>query len=434
MTDTAIATAQSRAKQYEVRGTDPLVAGHIPGAIENLVSLGSASDINSLYDLKSTTFQAFEATSFDDSRSKWEHLRANMYSNGGVGVSVANINGTYWMVIVLGQTGTPIPNPNDPTTLQANLDKAQAEQVAAQTASDNAKAKLTQASADYATALDAKTQAEKILNDAMATPLQTQVAENNLRLANIALKNAQERQADAQAAVDNFTADLATKKAKLDEAKAALDAARGDQAAKAEVLETAASVLAKQTEILNSLNTEKANLLAEKDRLVEEAKALATELDGYMKAPAILAEAKAKLTEKEATLADKLAEAKVAQEKLEALNVKLAEEKAKLAELQSEYDKLKDLEDKAKENVIATLPDGTVVTKLDTSKAITVAKSKDRETKVGVTVTPQGITYSRVARAKALPQTGEQESLVALFGVAVLSSLGLAGARRNRRG
>ena len=52
----------------------------------------------------------------------------------------------------------------------------------------------------------------------------------------------------------------------------------------------------------------------------------------------------------------------------------------------------------------------------------------------GITVTPQGITYSRVARAKALPQTGEQESLLVLFGVAVLSSLGLTGARRKRRG
>ncbi|HEL2279566.1 TPA: LPXTG cell wall anchor domain-containing protein, partial [Streptococcus suis] len=48
--------------------------------------------------------------------------------------------------------------------------------------------------------------------------------------------------------------------------------------------------------------------------------------------------------------------------------------------------------------------------------------------------TPQGITYSRVERAKTLPNTGEQTSLLALAGVAVLSSLGLASARRRKQG
>ena len=36
-------------------------------------------------------------------------------------------------------------------------------------------------------------------------------------------------------------------------------------------------------------------------------------------------------------------------------------EQTKLAEIQEEFDKLLDLENKAKENVVATLPDGTVV-------------------------------------------------------------------------
>ncbi|HEP1788725.1 TPA: surface exclusion protein, partial [Streptococcus suis] len=50
-----------------------------------------------------------------------------------------------------------------------------------------------------------------------------------------------------------------------------------------------------------------------------------------------------------------------AQNKLETVTAKLAAEESKLAELQAEYNKLKDLEDKAKDNVIATLPDGTIV-------------------------------------------------------------------------
>ncbi|HEL2217443.1 TPA: LPXTG cell wall anchor domain-containing protein, partial [Streptococcus suis] len=328
---------------------------------------------------------------------------------------------------------------------------------AAQAASDTAQANLVKASSDYAKALELKTQAEKTLADATATPLQTQVAENNLRLATIALQNAEARKADAQKAVDNFSADLATKKAALDTAKADLAQAQATATAKAETLETAKVELAKQQGTLDSLNKDKDALLAEKDRLVEEAKALATELKGYLEAPAILANAQATLTEKQAALTEAQAKAETAQNKLETVTAKLAEEKAKLAELQAEYDKLKDLEDKAKDNVIATLPDGTIVAvpkdapTAAEKPAININAVKDAITKgqdvtvvdgkvvvvnpqAGVTVTPQGITYSRVDRAKTLPNTGEQTSLLALAGVAVLSSLGLASARRRKQG
>ncbi|MGQ7503409.1 SEC10/PgrA surface exclusion domain-containing protein [Streptococcus suis] len=346
---------------------------------------------------------------------------------------------------------------NDSATLQANLTQAQTALAAAQTASDNAKAELTKASSDYATALELKTQAEKTLADATATPLQTQVAENNLRLATIALQNAEARKADAQKAVDNFSADLASKQDALNTAKADLAQAQATATAKTEALETAKVELAKQQGTLDSLNKDKDALLAEKDRLVEEAKALAEELDGYMNAPARLADAQATLTEKQAALTEAQAKAETAQDKLETVTAKLAEEQAKLAELQAEYDKLKDLEDKAKDNVIATLPDGTIVAvpkdapTAAEKPAINIDAVKDAITKgqdvtvvdgkvvvanpqAGVTVTPQGITYSRAERAKTLPNTGEQTSLLALAGVAVLSSLGLAVTKRKRRG
>ncbi|AUC90809.1 hypothetical protein CWM22_02185 [Streptococcus suis] len=334
---------------------------------------------------------------------------------------------------------------NDSATLQANLTQAQTALAAAQTASDNAKAELTKASSDYATALELKTQAEKTLADATATPLQTQVAENNLRLATIALQNAEARKADAQKAVDNFSADLASKQDALNTAKADLAQAQATATAKTEALETAKVELAKQQGTLDSLNKDKDALLAEKDRLVEEAKALAEELDGYLNAPTRLAEAQATLTEKQTALADAQAKAETAQNKLETVTAKLAEEKAKLAELQAEYDKLKDLEDKAKDNVIATLPDGTIVAVPKDAPTAAEKPAVDGEVVVnregivttpqaGVTVTPQGITYSRVDRAKTLPNTGEQTSLLALAGVAVLSSLGLAVTKRKRRG
>ncbi|HFI0803422.1 TPA: SEC10/PgrA surface exclusion domain-containing protein [Streptococcus suis] len=457
VTDNAITIAQNRANQYKQRGTDPVTTGHIPGAIENLARLGSIDTLKTVEDIKNAAWQAFLATSFDDSKSNWNHLTPNMYANGGIGLSIANINGQYWLVAVLANDGTPITDPNDPATLQAALAKAQADQSAAQAASDTAQANLVKASSDYAKALELKTQAEKTLADATATPLQTQVAENNLRLATIALQNAEARKADAQKAVDNFSADLATKKAALDTAKAELAQAQATATAKAEALDTAKAALAKQQGTLDSLKKDKNALLAEKDRLVEEAKALATELKGYLEAPAILAEAQATLTEKQAALTEAQAKAETAQEKLETVTAKLAEEESKLAELQAEYNKLKDLEDKAKDNVIATLPDGTIVAVPKVAPTVAekpavdvnlvkdaVAKGQDVKVidgkvvvmnpQAGVTVTPQGITYSRAERAKALPQTGEQESILGLVGLAMMSTLGLAGARRKRRG
>lgn len=114
--------------------------------------------------------------------------------------------------------------------------------------------------------------------------------------------------------------------------------------------------------------------------------------------------------------------------------------------------------------MIATLPDGTIVAvpkdapttaeelpTLDMSafkdakdNNSIVADSKDKavttvsKPQAGVTVvqTASGekVIYSRVERAKALPQTGDKESLLALLGVGMMSSIGLTGARRKRRG
>ncbi|WP_099832316.1 SEC10/PgrA surface exclusion domain-containing protein [Streptococcus suis] len=458
----AIAIAKEQVAKYITRGTNIIDNGHVSLAEKQAAeNVGTIGTISTMYDLKSNAFDTFLATSFADAPSNWGHLTNNLVFGSKVGVAPVQINGQNYLVIAFTNSGTPIANPNDPATLQAALAKAQADQSAAQAASDTAQANLVKTSSDYAKALELKTQAEKTLADATATPLQTQVAENNLRLATIALQNAEARKTDAQKAVDNFSANLADKKAALDTAKAELATAQATANSKAEALTTAQANLATQQATLDSLNKEREALLAEKDRLVEEAKALATELKGYLEAPAILANAQATLTEKQAALTDAQAKAKTAQNKLETVTAKLAEEKAKLAELQAEYNKLKDLEDKAKDNVIATLPDGTIVAvpkdaptavekpainidavkqALDKGQDVTVVDGKVVMTnpQAGVTVTQtatgEKVTYSRVDRAKTLPNTGEQTSLLALAGVAVLSSLGLASARRRKQG
>ncbi|HFR3186360.1 TPA: SEC10/PgrA surface exclusion domain-containing protein [Streptococcus suis] len=440
--------------------------GHISNATHAENAVGFIPSINTMYDLKKDAYEFVMVSAFADAPSNWGHS-ANILSPNAkaLGVGIGTFGGRLHIINMFDwyskDTGTVITNPNNPATLQAALVKAQAEQDQAQAASDAAKAQLTKASSDYATALEAKTAAEKVLTEATATPLQTQVAENNLRLAEIALQNAEARKADAQKAVDNFSANLAEKKAALDTAKAELAQAQATATAKAEALETAKAELTKQEATLASLNAEKEALLAEKDRLVEEAKALAEELDGYMNAPARLADAQATLTEKQATLADAQAKATTAQDKLETLTAKLAEEQATLAELQAEYNKLKDLEDKAKDNVIATLPDGTVIAVPKVAPtavekpAINIDAVKDAITKgqdvtvvdgkvvvtnpqasvtVTQTATGEKVTYSRVERAKTLPNTGEQTSLLALAGLTVLSSLGLVSARRRKQG
>ncbi|WP_029184957.1 SEC10/PgrA surface exclusion domain-containing protein [Streptococcus suis] len=436
--------------------------GHISNDTHAENATSVAPSIRTMYDLKEYAYNFVTVAAFADAPSNWGHS-ANILSPNtkALGVGIGTFGGQLHIINMFDwyskDSGIPITNPNDPATLQAALTKAQADQSAAQAASDTAQANLVKASSDYAKALELKTQAEKTLADATATPLQTQVAENNLRLAKIALQNAQAREVEAQKAVDNFSADLATKKAALDTAKADLAQAQATATAKAEALETAKAELAKRQGTLDSLNKDKDALLAEKERLVEEAKALATELKGYLEAPAILANAQATLTEKQAALTEIQAKAETAQNKLETVTAKLAAEESKLAELQAEYNKLKDLEDKAKDNVIATLPDGTVIAvpktaptvaakpavdvdavkqALDKGQDVTVVDGKVVVTnpQAGVTVTPRGITYSRVERAKTLPNTGEQTSLLALAGVAVLSSLGLASARRRKQG
>ncbi|MGU8019713.1 SEC10/PgrA surface exclusion domain-containing protein [Streptococcus suis] len=454
----SLKAAKNQADKYIARNKSIMSAGHVSGGDYFGENVSNLRNTTTMYDLKKEIYDAVKVMAFADAPSSWGHLFNTLIGAPNLGVAFATFAGQPHIINVFGvYTGAEITNPNDPATLQAALTQAQANLTAAQTASNEAKAKLTQASSDYAKALELKTQAEKTLADATATPLQTQVAENNLRLATIALQNAEARKADAQKAVDNFSANLADKKAALDTAKTELAQAQATATAKAEALETAKANLAKQQGTLDSLNKDKDALLAEKDRLVEEAKALAEELDSYMNAPARLADAQATLTEKQAALTEAQAKAATAQDKLETVTAKLAREQATLAELQAEYDKLKDLEDKAKDNAIATLPDGTIVAvpkdapTAAEKPAIDVDAVKDAITKgqdvtvvdgkvvvttpqAGVTVTPQGITYSRVERAKTLPNTGEQTSLLALAGVAVLSSLGLAGARRRKQG
>ena len=452
--------SKSVAKKYEARALDPSTAGHIPGGLENLSTMGDKSIVKTMYDLKYATKRAFELTSFEDEPSKWEHLRTNLanQANGPVALTVANINGHYWMITTYAEfdNDTVIEDKNDIATLEKAVTTAESNLEQAKTASENAKNALTTASTDYASALSLKTEAEKVLADAMATPLQAQVAENNLRLANIALENAKKREATASEAVANFSASLADKKATLEKAQDTLKSAKTVQTIASQALDIASANLEDQETKLDNLNKQVTKLLAEKDALVKEAKELAETLQAYMDAPAKLATAKDEQTKAEAKLETTKAELNKAQSTLENLLSAQRTEQAKLADLQAEYDKLVDLAEKAQDNVVAKLPDGTVIAipkdapvaetlptvnvdelkkALDAGKEVTVDTQGNVVVK-GQTYTRQQQasskpTYSRVERAKTLPNTGTKESNITLFVLAILSGFGLVSKKRQ---
>ena len=494
-TKEAISLATERAKAYTERGQSPVTHGHIGLGVENLAGLGTKEYFTSMYDLKKAVVDSLLHTSFGDAPSKWGHLKANLdfASRAKVGLDVANINGYYWLVIAFSDKGTDLVNPKDAEAIQKAYDNAKAEKATAQTASEKANDALKQASADYASALELKTSAEKTLADATATPIQTTVAENNLRLAKLALDSAQKRQAEAQKAVDNFSADLASKKQALDDAKSALESAKRVQEQKVQALSDSKTELTKQESKLEALKTQKAKLIEEKDRLVKEAKALAEELKGYVEAPINLAKAKDKLAEKQNALKDAETKAQSAKNLVEVITSTLEAEQTKLDEIQTKYEKLQDLEEKAKDNVIATLPDGTIVavpkgtpvseerpeidikalkeaiasgkdieiidgkvivratkpisvehpkTSNDKSKqAYTSDKNVTIDNKGNVVVNGQTYTskqqasskpiYSRVERAKSLPNTGESSSVAMLVLGAILGAFGLVTVRRK---
>lgn len=356
--------SKSVAKKYEERALDPDVAGHIRGNLENLTPMGTHDEYKTMYDLKYAVQRSFELSSFEDEPSEWGHLENNLsnHADSSVAITIANINGKYWMVTTFGDNDeTPITKETDIATLEKAVATAESNLEQAKTASENAKNALTTASTDYASALSLKTEAEKVLADAMATPLQAQVAENNLRLANIALENAKKRETQASEAVANFSASLADKKSALEKAQDALKEAKTVQTIASQALENASANLEDQETKLDNLNKQVTKLLAEKDALVKEAKELAEQLQAYLDAPIALANAQDAQAKAEAKLETAKAELTTAQSTLENLLTAQKAEEAKLAELEATYAKLVDLAEKAQENVVATLPDGTVI-------------------------------------------------------------------------
>jgi surface exclusion protein prgA len=462
VTDSDLRIAREQAKKYVARGISADKAGHINGAYhgEN-ISLGNETKSMTMYELKQKVYDAIMGQTFADAPSKWGHSRNN-FVNNTVGIATANVDGRLHIISTLDLAGgNVIKDETDTESLEKAVETAKSNLAQAETASENAKRALTKASNDYASALSLKTEAEKVLADAMATPLQAQVAENNLRLAEIALANAKTREAKANEAIANFSASLADKKVALLKAQDALKEAKAVQTTASQALADASAKLKAQEAKVNSLKEQSDKLIAEKDALVKEAKQLAEQLQAYLDAPAKLATAKDEQAKAEAKLETAKAELKTAQSALENLLSAYRTEHAKLVDLQTEYEALVDLAEKAQENVVAKLPDGTVIAvpkvaptaealpevniaelqqALSTGKEVTldaqgnVVVKEKRETYSAPAVKlveNEKVTYSRVERAKTLPNTGENSSVAMLVFGAILGTFGLVTVRRK---
>ena len=454
-------SAKKQAQKYVQRDKTISEAGHLKGDYfgENASNLREAT---TMYELKQTVYNAVMTMTFADAPAKWSHLKNIVTSSSDLGVSIAKFGGYNTLINVVGiYSGDKLTKNTDTASLEKAVETAKSNLAQAETASENAKQALTQASTDYASALSLKTEAEKVLADAMATPLQAQVAENNLRLAEIALENAKTREAKASEAVANFSASLADKKVALEKAQAELEAIKAVQKSASQALADATAKLRAQEDKVNSLKEQSDKLIAEKDALVKEAKKLAEQLQAYLDAPAKLATAKDEQAKAEDKLAQAKAEFTTAQSTLETLLSEYRTEHAKLVDLQTEYDKLVDLAEKAQENVVATLPDGTVVAvpkvaptaealpevnitelqkALATGKEVTLdaqgnvvvkEKSETYSAPAVKVVENEKMTYSRVEKSKTLPSTGENSSVAMLVLGAILGTFGIVTVRRK---
>ena len=484
--------AQDQMNKYIARNKDIMTNGHLPGDYfgENggPIAFAKYGTSLSMYRVKQEIYNVVMSQAFADAPSKWGHSNNIQKVISNLGASFGIIDGELYSINVYGvYTGSKIEESNDIPTLEKAVATAKSNVEQATTASENAKNALTKASTDYASALRLKTDAEKVLADAMAKPLQAQVAENNLRLAEIALENAKKREVKANEAIANFTASLSERKLALAKAQDALKEAKAVQTSASQSLAEASAELQAQEAKVDALNKQSAKLLEEKDALVKDAKKLAEQLQAYLDAPAKLATAKEAKATVETKLETAKAELKTAQTALETVQAEQKAESAKLAEIEVKYAKLVDLAEKAQDNVVAKLPDGTVIAvpkvaptaqNLPELNLAEVAKEDAKDSVIktlpdGTIVAVPNVaptaevlpeanveelkkevvtgkakqetysapavkstenkkpTYSRVERAKSLPNTGENSSIIMMILGAILGVFGLVTVHRK---
>lgn len=337
---------------------------------------------------------------------------------------------------------------------------------------DQANLRLEQAQKDYDTALKNDKVANETLAKVQSVAIQTVAAQTELNKVQSILEESQKILDQANANVVTLEADIKEKKANLDAAQtelvlqqSELKVAKDNQAKEEAKLSNLEGILNKALENLKQAQSE----LEQAKQAVQSTEQELLDLQHaqeklenaqlhYAKVQQNLVETKAKLD----------SEAKI----LEALQAERDAKQSIYQDLKTKFEAaqaiLKDLEEKAKDNVIVTLPDGTVIAipkdglLTHEKPAIDIAVVKDAIAKgqdvtivdgkvvvdekkgavspivskpqTSVVTVNKKDTYSRVEQTKTLPNTGAENSII-LMGIGVaLGGLGLAGVRKRTQG
>lgn len=303
-------------------------------------------------------------------------------------------------------------------------------------------------------------------------------AKTQLESDQASLQTAKETLALAKASATDKSKALEVAKTKLAEATKSSETAKGVLAKEKETLEILSKAVAVAQSALTDARTKqdvaKTKFITASAKAVDLATKLANKATVLADLNSKLADAKAKSIK----LADELKTAKERYETLKkdsnAKNVeylRLATVKAEQDKAEAEVQRLQALKDKA-DSIVANGgvvvqvvdADGNVVDVVDGTKATknadgsisiegtqytlnndgTVSKvvvptadngvsSTSVVKQAGVTQVGDKTTYSRVERAKALPNTGSQESLLGLFGANMIAGLGIGYVGKRKR-
>lgn len=404
-------------------------------------------------------------------------LDGSTNNSAGVGFDFTEItqgvvNTTPLMFTTLGNSaGTPIDNPYmtlvnpvvSATPIYKNVAKvvvdedavakAQADYDSAVKANTNAKEQVTRFETAYTKAQADLLKAQKALADLQNNKVDVPAlekavkdAEDKLASDSEALQKAKETLALAEASVEDKAQALKVAKAELEDAISANTTAKGVLSSEQSTLKNLVSQANESRVALSDAKTKQASALAVFNTLDAKAKDLASKLSNK---ETVLADLNSKLSEAQAKESSLRAELETAKELLGTLKASANEkmsEYLRLASLKAEQDKAEaevkrlaslkakaDAIKKAGGTPIQVVKDGVVVDVIDgkkTTPSVTPAKVVKQ---AGVTQVGDKITYSRVERAKELPNTGSQESLLALLGASMIASLGLRYVGRRRR-
>lgn len=384
------------------------------------------------------------------------------------------------------ETVTPVYKDVERTVVDdVAVAKAQADYDKAVKSNQDAKAKVATAETAYNTAKEALASAQKRLADVVGGTvdipgLEKALAEaqGQLESDQASLQTAKETLALAKASAADKSKALEVAKTKLTEAKKANVTAEGVLAKEKETLEILSKAVAVAQVALTDARAKQGVAKTDFDSASAKAEDLATKLANKA---TVLADLNSKLADAKAKSSVLRAELKTAKERYETLKkdsnaknveyLRLATLKAEQDKAEAEVARLQALKDKADAIVasggvvvqvvgangdVIDVVDGTKATKnADGSVSIggthytlnndgTVSRvvvptsdngvsSTSVVKQAGVTQVDDKTTYSRVERAKALPNTGSQESLLGLFGANMIAGLGIGYVGKRKR-